>query len=129
MAPGRYNFWAVARYSRWCCRNHWWTHKECQIWNIIVIFLPSSSPMRYVIVAVILKRAFVTNKIFIFTNATIFAFTTFITTTPLWGKVVSKVWKNIFQIFHLIFGCCRGLNMWFMTTFVTNDPLWGKKRF
>ena len=42
-------------------------------------------------------------KIFVFKNAMIFAFTTFVTNTPLYGKIASKVWKIYFQIYHLIF--------------------------
>ncbi len=33
-------------------------------------------------------------KIFVFINAMIFAFITFVTNTPLWGKNASKVWKK-----------------------------------
>ena len=36
-------------------------------------------------------------KIFVFINAMIFAFTTFVTNTPLYGKIASKVWKIYFQ--------------------------------
>ena len=47
------------------------------------------------------KGGFVTDKtglkIFIFINAMIFAFTTFVTNTPLYGKIASKVWKIYFQ--------------------------------
>ena len=53
------------------------------------------------------KGGFVTNKtglkISVFINAMIFAFTTFVTNTPLYGKIASKVWKIYFQIYHLIF--------------------------
>ena len=42
-------------------------------------------------------------KIFVFINAMIFAFITFVTNTPLWGKNASKVEKNILQISYLIF--------------------------
>ena len=53
------------------------------------------------------KGGFVTDKtglkIFVFINAMIFAFTTFVTNTPLYGKIASKVWKIYFQIYHLIF--------------------------
>ena len=53
------------------------------------------------------KGGFVTNKtglkISVFVNAMIFAFTTFVTNTPLYGKIASKVWKIYFQIYHLIF--------------------------
>ena len=47
------------------------------------------------------KGGFVTDKtglkIFVFINAMIFAFTTFVTNTPLYGKIASKVWKIYFQ--------------------------------
>ena len=36
-------------------------------------------------------------KIFVFINAMIFAFTTFVKNTPLYGKIASKVWKIYFQ--------------------------------
>ena len=36
-------------------------------------------------------------KIFVFINAMIFAFTTFVTNPPLYGKMASKVWKIYFQ--------------------------------
>ena len=36
-------------------------------------------------------------KIFVFINAMIFAFTTFVKNTPLCGKIASKVWKIHFQ--------------------------------
>ena len=53
------------------------------------------------------KGGFVTNKtglkISVFVNAMIFAFATFVTNTPLYGKIASKVWKIYFQIYHLIF--------------------------
>ena len=53
------------------------------------------------------KGGFITNKtglkISVFINAMIFAFTTFVTNTPLYGKIASKVWKIYFQIYHLIF--------------------------
>ena len=49
-------------------------------------------------------EVFVTNitglKIFVFIDDMIFAFTTFVTNTPLWGK---KSEKNILQISHLFF--------------------------
>ena len=50
-------------------------------------------------------------KIFVFLNAMIFAFTTFVEKHPLMGKNASKVGKNILQISHLIFGCCRWPNI------------------
>ena len=61
-------------------------------------------PLHYAIRADIFGRGgFVTDKtglkIFVFINTTIFAFTTFVTNTTLWGKVS----KNIVKIFHLIF--------------------------
>ena len=37
------------------------------------------------------------SKFFVFLNAMIFAFTTFVTNTPLYGKIASKVWKIYFQ--------------------------------
>ena len=40
-------------------------------------------------------------KIFVFINAMIFAFITFVTNTPLWGKTLLKSEKNILQISHL----------------------------
>ena len=47
------------------------------------------------------KGGFVTDKtglkIFVFINAMIFAFTTFVTNPPLYGKIASKVWKIYFQ--------------------------------
>ena len=47
------------------------------------------------------KGGFVTDKtglkIFVFINAMIFAFTTFVKNTPLYGKIASKVWKIYFQ--------------------------------
>ena len=47
------------------------------------------------------KGGFVTDKtglkIFVFINAMIFAFTTFVTNTPLYRKIASKVWKIYFQ--------------------------------
>ena len=42
-------------------------------------------------------------KIFVFINAMIFAFITFVTNTPLWGKTLLKSEKNILQISHLVF--------------------------
>ena len=46
------------------------------------------------------KGGFVTDKtglkIFVFINAMIFAFTTFVTNPPLYGKIASKVWKIYF---------------------------------
>ena len=47
------------------------------------------------------KGGFVTDKtglkIFVFINAMIFAFTTFVKNTPLYGKIASIVWKIYFQ--------------------------------
>ena len=48
-----------------------------------------------------MKGVFVTDKtglkIFVFINAMIFVFTTFVKNTPFYGKIASKVWKIYFQ--------------------------------
>ena len=53
-------------------------------------------------------------KIFVFTDAMIFPFITFVTNTPLWEKTLLNSEKMSAKYLTSCFGCCRRPNFWFV---------------